>query len=187
MPEEAVGEDIVAPRRSEGISAAPIVVGAVVVLLVAGVFLAVLLLGRARRDRYIEGAGEQVRPAEWLDIPALEVKDIPLSVRLTPSGAQRKQLTVGVVVRFAPPPGEEADVKRLQKEFIPRVTSLSNEFRHIVIEQMNSKDYAGLNSAEQKNQLLKTFRREFRQKLKAYGLDKMAQVHEVMWADFFWN
>jgi len=187
MPEEAAQEEVVAQAKAGGRKLKPaVVIGGVVGLVVISVVLT-MLLKSGETPAMISGTRRRVHDSKWLDIPTLEVKDIPLSVPLVASGAQRKSLTCGVVIRFAPPEGEEADVKELQKTFIPRVTSLRSEFRHIVIEQMNAKDYSKLSNQEVKNQLLKTFRQAFQEKLKDYGLDKKARVHQVMWGDFFWN
>ncbi len=176
-----------APGRSGGRRIGPILIGGVVLVLILMVVAAVLVLGRKPPPQYVSKGGEEVYPAEILDIPPLEMKDIPLSVPLAPSTPQRKQLTVGVVVRFAPPEGETPDIKKLEKEFLPRVNNLKAEFRHIIIQKMNSKPYGKLSTNEVQDQLLKTFRREFNKELKRYDLHKMARVHDVMWGDFFWN
>jgi flagellar basal body-associated protein FliL len=186
MPEEAQ-EEVAVVTGSGGPRIAPLVIGGVVALLVVVVVVLVMVMAKGKKPSMISQEQRQKHDSVWLDIPVLEVKDIPLSVPLVASGAQRKPLTVGVVIRFAPPEGEKADVKKLQKEFIPRVQTLQAEFRHIVIQQMNSKDYANLSNAEQRNQLLKNFRNGFQEKLRQYGLDKMARVHDVLWGDFFWN
>ncbi len=187
MPEEAAQEEAVAQTSAGGKKMKPaMIIGAVAVVAIGAVVLTIVLSG-GTKPPIISGARRRVHDSDWLDIPTLHVKDIPLSVPLVASGAQRKSLTCGVVIRFSPPEGEKVDVKAMQKTFIPRVTSLSSEFRHIVIEQMNSKDYSKLSNQEVKNQLLKTFRQAFQEKLKDYGLDKEARVHEVMWGDFFWN
>jgi len=153
------------------------------VAVVLGSALATMTTKGGETPAMISGTRRRVHDSKWLDIPTLEVKDIPLSFPLVASGAQRKSLTCGVVIRFAPPEGEEADVKELQKTFIPRVTSLRSEFRKIVIEQMNAKGYSKLSNQEVKNQLLKTFRQAFQEKLKEHALDKHARVHQVMWGD----
>jgi flagellar basal body-associated protein FliL len=187
MPEEEPREEAAAQPRSGGRKVKPSMIAGVVVVAVLVAVALTVLLSPKQPPPLLKGGRGMVYDSEWLDIPTLEIKDIPLSVPLVESGAQRKSLTVGIVIRFAPPEGKEVDVKALQKTFIPRVSSLSSEFRHTVIEQMNSKSYSKLSNQEVKNQLLKTFRQAFQESLKKYGLDKEARVHEVMWKDFFWN
>jgi hypothetical protein len=186
MPEE-LAEELAVPVRAGGRSRAPLLVIIGVFLIGAAVVASVLLVGGSARTRYVSEHEKKAQPKEYLDIPTLEIKDIPLSVPLVASGAQRKPLTVGVVVRFEPPEGEPADPKMLEKEFIPRVTNLQAEFRHIVIEEMNSKDYAKLSEAGVRNQLLKTFKGRFDEEMKEYGLNRYARVDKVLWRDFFWN
>jgi flagellar basal body-associated protein FliL len=187
MPEETAQEELATTSRAGGKKAGSLIVIGGVVLVVIVAIVLVVVLGPGRKTKYISQEKRPVHDSAWLDIPTLYVKNIPLSVPLVASGAQRKELMVGVVIRFAPPEGEKVDAKALEKQFVPRVTSLSAEFRHIVIEQLNSKDYSKLSNQEVKNQLLKNFRQSFQEKLKDYGLDKWARVHDVMWADFFWN
>ena len=188
MPEEQQDE-AVAPSRPGRRKVNPAVVIGAVFVLALGAVGAVFLIGGKPATKYVSEGEKQVHPQDWLDIPLLTIKDIPLSV---PSGGsavtKRKTITVGVTVRFAPPEGEKVDIKALQKTFVPRMASLGDgEFRHIIIEQMSSKDYGKLCNTEVRNQLLKTFKQSFNEKLKQYDLQKMARVHDVMWHGFFWQ
>ncbi len=187
MPEEAQQEEIAAPSRSGGRKMGPVVVAGGVLVLLLGVVAVVVIMGKRASTQYTKQGGDEVHPREWLDIPPVEMKDVLLSISLMPGSPQRKQLTVDVVVRFAPPEGETADIKELEKEFVPRVNRLKPEFRHIIIDRMSARDYGQLSSSEIKNQLLKTFKLEFNKKLKRYDLHKMGRVHDVFWGRFFWQ
>ncbi len=181
MPEEAQQEEIStsAPIRSGRRKMGPVLVAGGVLVLLLGVVAVVVIMGKKASPQYTKQGGEEVYATEILDIPPLEMKDVLLSISLMPGSPQRKQLTVNVVVRFAPPEGETPDIKKLEKEFLPRVNNLKVEFRHIVIQQMSARDYGQLSTNEIQNQLLKTFKLKFDKKLKRYGLYKMARVHDV--------
>jgi hypothetical protein len=186
MPEQ-MQDDVAVPNPAYGSRTGPIVVVVVVLVLIVAAFAAVLAVGGGARNRYKAAEGGQLQPKESLDIPVLEVGDISLSVPLDTSGSRRKALNVGVVVRFEPPEGQQPNPRLLQKEFVPRVINLRAEFRHIIIEEMSTKDYTKLSDAEVRTRLLKTFKARFDDELKEYGLKEYAQVEKVLWADFFWN
>jgi len=167
-------------RLSPGLIA--LVVAVLAAVAVAGVFL-VGGLGRAP----LTGPGQkQLYSPERLDIPVVEISGIMTSVPVDSSAVQRRSLSVGVVVRFAPPEGERVDVRRLTREFMPRVNSLRAEFGSIIIEELNSKDYGRLTSADGRKQLLDGFKASFNKLIEKYGLDKMAVVDNVVWKDFNW-
>jgi flagellar basal body-associated protein FliL len=174
--------------RAAGRRVSPMVPVVVVAVLVVGAVAGVLLMrGDPRTGLTQSDVDKRPNPTDWLDIPVLKIEDIPLSVPLVASGSQRKQLQVAVTIRFAPPEGAEVDIDRLKKEFLPRAASLSAEFRHIIIEEMNSKDYSKLVHADARDTLLKTFNQKFNDMLKAYGMHKDARVDSVMWNNFFWE
>jgi flagellar basal body-associated protein FliL len=184
MPEENKEEAVSSPSGGKKLS--PMVIVIAVIAIGGGAAAGVLVFSKKPPKSIVQEAQNESHPSKWLDLPPIEIKDIPLSISLVSSGSQRKPLTVGVTVRFAPT-SDEADPKLLEKDFIPRVTRLTADFRHIVIEEMNTKDYGKLDSAEVRDQLLKTFRSRFNDELKRYGLDKQATVQKVIWRDFFWN
>jgi hypothetical protein len=116
----------------------------------------------------------------------MEIKDVALSVPLEPSGAQRKQLTVGVAIRFAPAEGRTWS-GGLPREVGRRLGNLKPEFRHIVIEEINSKTYAQLSGTEGLNQVLLDLKRRFEERIEKCDLSRDVRVHEVLWGDLFWN
>jgi hypothetical protein len=165
----------------------PVLIAAVVMAIGAAVFAVVLLKG----DKVYGGlTGKTQAPRhapELLDIPTLEVADINVSVPVDSTAIQRRGLSVGVVVYFAPAEGSRLSSKELVKEFSPKVANLGAKFRSIVIKRLNSKDYNSLIKADEQEQLLLDFRNGFRTELDNYGLSRMAVVDQVVWKEFVWN
>ena len=165
----------------------PGLIASLVAVLAAVAIVGVLLRGGPAHAPLTGSGQKQSYSPERLDIPTLEVAEIMASVPVDSSAVQRRSLTVGVVVRFAPPEGERVDVRRLTKEFMPRVNSLRSDFRSLIIEKLNSTDYSSLTSADKRKELLDGFKTKFNMLVEQYGLDKMAVVDNVVWKDFNWN
>jgi len=165
----------------------PVLIVAAVAVIGAAVFAAVLLKG----DKVIgtlTGKIQTPRGApELLDIPTLEVGDITVSVPVDSTQIQRRGLSVGVVVYFAPAEGSRLNSKELVKEFSPKVANLAAKFRSIVIKALNAKDYNNLIKAGEQEQLLLDFKNGFKAELDHYGLNRMAVVDQVVWKEFVWN
>ena len=186
-PKDSGAEAEPQPKPAAGRRVSPGLIAAAVLVLAVVVVGAVLLTGGKGRTQYVGQTQERARSYTLLDIPTLDVSDITISVPVDSAAAQRKNLTVSVTVRFAPPEGEEGDAKKIAKEVMPRVANLRPDFRDLIITALGDKDYGKLTSAEVKNQLLTGFKQSFNEVLCSYGLNKEVVVEKVMWKDFAWD
>lgn len=182
---EPQGEGL--PKLSPARRIKPILVAGVVAIIAAVLVVAVFLKQPPQQKRYVSTGEKPTYSSEVLELPVLSVDDIVLSIPLEEAGAQHKTLRVSVTVRFAPPEGEKLDMKKLGKEFVPRVMKLEPEFRHLIIQELNKRDYGNLYNPEAQALLLKTFAKDFNQVLQQWGLLKLAGVRDVMWKDWSWS
>jgi hypothetical protein len=183
---EQARDDVQAAVRRGPARIPPVAVAVTVVVLCLVTGVLVFLLTGSRRQRIMTEGNRPTYQSEWLDIPVMEIKDIALSVPLEASGAQRKQLTVGVAVRFAPAEGRSWS-GGLPRDVARRLGNLRPEFRHIVIGEISSRTYAQLSGTEGLNQVLQELRRRFEERIQKCDLGKDIRVHEVMWGDLFWG
>ncbi len=190
MPEEKEAQAEVQQQAPAGgrRRAGPALIAAVVVVIAAVVGAMFLLKGGQKPPEELAGKAHKTHSSpELLDIPTLEVADIMIAVPVDSAGVQRRGLSIGVTVFFAPPEGEHAEIAAIKADVTAKSPSMSAIFRYIMIRELNTKEYGKLVKSDIQEGLLGTFKDAFNSELTKYGLDKTMRVDRVVWSDFSWN
>ncbi len=185
MAEEAQVPEEGAPKKG----GSPIVRGFIVILvvmIVEAVVVVTVMRGTSTSTgtsgTTATGAEDGDKGQNDLKAPSIEVKNVITSIRVDTAGNKLKNLVVSVSIKLGRDqdhPEAILDTETLESEYLPLVQNFIPEFKHILLSELSSRQYAELQDPDVRQRIIEKMIKTSNDRLKnKYKMDpRIADIY----------